>query len=224
MSGPRRRRTAALYTKDRHEVNLSTAPPLHARFLQSAADSAGLPPDRGAEVAFVGRSNSGKSSALNALAGQKVLARVSKTPGRTQLINFFALDERRRLVDLPGYGYARVPPAQRAAWGRLITHYLDRRRSLRGLVLVMDVRHPLTPLDEQLLALARATHRPVQVLLTKSDKLGGGAGRAACRALEARLAALGVSAGVQLFSAATHEGVTPARRVLARWLELTANG
>src|ERR687892_1810729 len=143
-----------------------------ARFSASAHDLDALPPDVGAEVAFAGRSNAGKSSAINALAGRKRLAFVSRTPGRTQTINFFDCGANRRLVDLPGYGYAAVSQKERAHWGKLIGAYLQIRRSLRGLVLIVDARHPLTPLDRQLLGWHAASGQPVLVLLTKADKLG----------------------------------------------------
>src|SRR5919106_6455966 len=143
-----------------------------ARFLASAHELRELPPDIGAEVAFAGRSNAGKSSAINALTHRKRLAFVSKTPGRTQTINFFDCGANRRLVDLPGYGYAAAPEKERAHWGRLISAYLQGRRSLRGVVLIVDARHPLTPLDRQLLGWHAPSGQPLLVLLTKSDKLG----------------------------------------------------
>ena len=140
-------------------------------FVTTVADTRMLPPARGAEVAFVGRSNAGKSSALNALAHRKRIAFVSKTPGRTQHINFFRVGEDRYLVDLPGYGYAAVPAAARAHWHELIGGYLQTRSSLRGVVLIMDARHPLTELDWKLIAWLKPTGRPMHVLLSKSDKL-----------------------------------------------------
>src|SRR3990167_7795714 len=123
----------------------------HATFLKSAAQMHQLPEDKGIEVAFVGRSNAGKSSALNTLTAQKKLARTSKTPGRTQLINLFVLDDERRLVDLPGYGYAKVSETTRLQWQRLLAEYLQKRTALKGLIILMDSRHPLTVLDEQLI-------------------------------------------------------------------------
>ncbi len=195
-----------------------------ARFQLSVAHAAQLPPDRGFEVAFAGRSNAGKSSALNAIAGRHRLAHASKTPGRTQLLNFFTLDESRRLVDLPGYGYARVATAVRANWQRALAEYFETRRSLHGLILVMDARHPLGALDERLLDLAQATGRPVHILLSKADKLSGGAARAACQEVEAKLAALGLAATAQLFSAVSKQGVEEVRGVLGRWLGFGAAG
>ncbi|HYW76439.1 MAG TPA: ribosome biogenesis GTP-binding protein YihA/YsxC [Gammaproteobacteria bacterium] len=144
-----------------------------ARFLTSAAAMRGLPPDQGSEVAFVGRSNAGKSSAINRLCARRNLARTSSTPGRTRLLNFFALDEDAfiRLVDLPGYGYAKAPKTEQAKWAKLIEAYLAERRSLTGLVLLADSRLPLKPTDEQLLDWSRASELPTLVLLTKADKL-----------------------------------------------------
>lgn len=178
-----------------------------------------LPPDRGAEVAFVGRSNSGKSSAINAITGLKHLAYVSRTPGRTQSINFFGWGPNRRLVDLPGYGYAAVPARQTRLWAMLISPYLQTRASLRGLVLVMDVRHPFMERDRLLLEWAAPLKRPVLVLLTKCDKLGR---QQALRALElgwATLASLYPHGGIQLFSATSGLGVANARAAIMRWLE-----
>ncbi len=144
-----------------------------ARFLTSAAAMRGLPPDEGREVAFVGRSNAGKSSAINRLCARRSLARTSSTPGRTRLLNFFALDDDAliRLVDLPGYGYAKAPKSEQAKWAKLIEAYLANRRSLTGLVLLADSRIPLKPTDEQLLDWSRVSELPTLVLLTKADKL-----------------------------------------------------
>ena len=137
-----------------------------------------LPPDTGAEVSVSGRSNAGKSSAINVITGRKGLARTSKAPGATRLINFFELEPGRRLVDLPGYGFAKVPGAMREHWGELISAYFKRRESLRGAIVVMDVRHPLTANDRDMLAVALSRNVPVHVLLTKADKLGRGRGAA----------------------------------------------
>src|SRR5574344_3130863 len=145
-----------------------------AQFLISAARVDQCPPDEGLEVAFVGRSNSGKSSALNTLT-RASLARTSKTPGRTQLLNFFALDEDRRLVDLPGYGYAKVPIPLKLHWQQHLEAYLSSRESLCGVVLMMDIRHPLTEFDRMMLDWALASRLPIHVLLTKADKLTFGA-------------------------------------------------
>lgn len=187
-----------------------------ARFLTSAASLTGLPPDRGREAAFAGRSNAGKSSALNAITGVSGLARVSKTPGRTRLINFFALDDGKRLADLPGYGYAKVPEAERRRWAGLLEGYFQERQALAGLMLVMDVRHPLTDYDRQLLAFAAPLARPVHVLLSKADKLGRSAAQKSLAGVKRGLVGL---ASAQLFSAHSGEGIEEAQRILERWLE-----
>src|SRR5215207_9456771 len=176
------------------------------RFLASAHDTKELPPDTGAEIAFAGRSNAGKSSAINALTHRKRLAFVSKTPGRTQTINFFDCGPNRRLVDLPGYGYAAVPQKERAHWGMLVGAYLQSRASLRGLVIIVDSRHPLTPLDRQLLQWHAPSGQPVLVLLTKSDKLGSSEAGKSLKAAKEALPALHPSATVQLFSAVDGTG------------------
>jgi GTP-binding protein len=177
------------------------------------------PPDIGLEVAFAGRSNSGKSSALNVITNQKTLARTGKTPGRTQHINFFSVDDRRRLVDLPGYGYAKVPREVKARWQRAIAHYLETRRSLRGVILLMDIRHPLKDFDRQVLAWCHAAGLPLHVLLTKADKLKRGPARAALLEVRREIAELHPLATVQLFSALTPAGADEARAILDHWLE-----
>lgn len=146
-------------------------PYTQAVFLKSAARVNHLPPDEGFEVAFAGRSNAGKSSALNCLTGIKQLARTSKTPGRTQLINLFGIDESRRLVDLPGYGYAKVAQQVKEDWQKNLAHYLDVRQCLRGLILLMDSRHPLKELDQMMIDWSINRQLPVHILLTKADKL-----------------------------------------------------
>lgn len=186
-----------------------------ARFLLSCAQHAQLPADDLPEVAFAGRSNAGKSSALNALCAQGGLARVSKTPGRTQLLNLFEVPGLGRLVDLPGYGYAEVPAAVRQGWRALVGGYLESRPNLRGVVLVMDVRHPLTDFDRQMLDWCGARNQAVHVLLTKSDKLGFGASRSALKSVTATIAP---RFSVQLFSAPEKTGIDEARAVLRRWL------
>ena len=191
------------------------------KFSRSANAMRDLPPDEGAEVAFAGRSNAGKSSALKALAAHTGLARVSKTPGRTQLINIFELDATRRLVDLPGYGYAKVPIAVRDHWRGLVDNYLKLRKSLKGAVLIIDSRHPLKEFDRQMLAYAEAIDLPCHVLLTKSDKLSRGE---AARTLALTRAELGANGGadarvsVQLFSATAKVGLDEARHTVMRWL------
>lgn len=188
-------------------------------FMLGAARARQFPHDDGLEVAVAGRSNAGKSSALNVITGRRSLARVSKTPGRTREINFFELDEGRRLVDLPGYGYARVPEAVKLAWQRLMTEYFHSRHSLRGLVVVMDCRHPLTDYDQQMLAWCADAGLPVHVLLTKADKLSRGAAMAVLHQVRDRLGSLyKEAASVQLFSSLKRNGVEEARELLSDWL------
>ena len=184
----------------------------NAKFLLSADAPRQFPADLGAEVAIAGRSNAGKSSALNSLVGRKALARTSRTPGATRLINFFELAPGLRLVDLPGYGYAAVPGEMRRRWGALMEAYFGARRSLKGVVIVMDARHPLTPHDRAMLELAASRALPVHLLLTKSDKLGRGAARATLLAVQR---ATGSGATVQLFSSSTGDGLAEARSRLA---------
>lgn len=193
-----------------------------ATFLISAAKLSQLPEGEGGEVAFAGRSNAGKSSAINTITNIKGLARTSKTPGRTQLINYFSLDEQRHLVDLPGYGYAKVPEAMKLQWQAVLAQYLQTRKSLRGLVLVMDVRHPLTPYDEQMLNWAEQVAMPVHVLLTKSDKLSRGAAGSVLLKVRNSMAKRSNETSVQLFSSLNRVGVDEAHAVLDRWLGLSA--
>ncbi|MFO1418271.1 MAG: ribosome biogenesis GTP-binding protein YihA/YsxC [Methylotetracoccus sp.] len=189
------------------------------RFLISAAEVRGAPPDVGAEVAFAGRSNAGKSSAINALVGQRSLARTSKTPGRTQLLNFFSVDFERRLVDLPGYGYAKVSGERRNAWHHLVDRYVRERRSLAGIVLVMDIRHPLTEFDMLMLQWGERLGRAMHILLTKADKLGRGAAKSALLGTRQRLEHDGLeSVSVQLFSAHDRTGIDEAHAILDRLL------
>ena len=174
-----------------------------------------LPPDRGREVAFAGRSNAGKSSAINALTGRRSLARTSRTPGRTRLVNFFELDEGRRLVDLPGYGYAKVPLSMRREWEALVGRYLESRDSLAGVVVLMDIRHPLTGLDATLLDWCRAACLPVLAVLTKADKLPRGRRAAVLAEVRGSLAGDGAVARAMVFSATKPIG----RRELAEGLD-----
>ena len=196
----------------------------HARFLTSVPKASLAPPDAGAEVAFAGRSNAGKSSALNVITRQRALARTSKTPGRTRQINFFALDDGLRLVDLPGYGYAKVPQAMKAQWQQQLTEYLETRVSLRGLILLMDCRHPLTEFDRQMLRWCAAAELPVHVLLTKADKLKRGPANASLLSVRPQLAQLHPQATVQLFSALNNTGVDQASEVVAAWLSRACDG
>lgn len=190
-----------------------------ASFLISAPSLRQCPPDIGAEVAFAGRSNAGKSSAINALTGQRKLARTSKTPGRTQLLNFFALDETRRLVDLPGYGFAKVPLAVKNEWQRNLDEYLSSRATLRGLVLLMDIRHPLQPFDTQMLDWAQRASMPMHVLLTKADKLNYGAAKTALLAVRNKLPRSATPTSIQLFSALNNDGLDTLQQQLNNWLE-----
>ena len=186
---------------------------VHAQFLRAVGRAADLPPPGPPEVAFAGRSNVGKSSAINALAGRRALARVSKTPGRTQTINFYSIGEEARLVDLPGYGYARVPQSMRAQWRELVGAYLAADRNVVGVVVIMDARHPLTPLDIQLIEWLG--ERPVAVLLSKADKLSR---QEQERTLSEVRRGLGRHAAT-LFSSVTKQGVEECRDLLEQWLE-----
>jgi GTP-binding protein len=194
-----------------------------AQFVGSAARLDQAPPDHGHEVAFAGRSNAGKSSAINTLCDQKALARTSKTPGRTQLLNFFALDDERRLVDLPGYGYAKVSVNIKRDWQGSLADYLERRQSLRGLILLMDLRHPLKDHDRQLLDWAASIGLPVHVLLTKADKLKRGPAGNVLQAVRRQLADYGDRVSVQLFSALKRSGVEQVYAVLDAWLQVPAD-
>ncbi len=190
-----------------------------AQFLKSAPTLRECPPDEGAEVAFAGRSNAGKSSAINTLTGNSKLARTSKTPGRTQLLNFFSLDEQHRLVDLPGYGFAKVPLAVKNEWQQHLDAYLSARRSLRGLVLLMDIRHPLQPFDTLLLEWAARSKMAVHVLLTKADKLTYGAGKTTLLQTQKLMKGMpGLEVSSQLFSAHNGQGLEELQRHLDGWL------
>jgi GTP-binding protein len=186
-----------------------------ARFLTSVAAPAQFPADVGAEVAFAGRSNAGKSSAINAITQRRGLARTSKTPGRTRLLNYFELAPARRLVDLPGYGYASVAAAERGAWLPLLES-LRARASLKGLFVIVDSRRGLTEGDEGVFEWAQGAHR-LHVLLSKADKLNRGESAAVLRATSTRLAGRGT---VQLFSALRGIGLHEAQETLATWLGL----
>jgi GTP-binding protein len=188
-----------------------------ATFLTSVADSRQLPADQGTEIAIAGRSNSGKSSALNALTGRQALARVSKIPGRTQMINFFQISEQRYLVDLPGYGYARVGAEVQRRWQRSLEAYLAQRRALVGLVLLMDVRHPATELDCQLLDWSEQRGLPCHILLTKCDKVGRGRGMETLRKVQQTHARADRGHSIQLFSATKKVGLDQLAEVLDVW-------
>jgi len=187
-----------------------------ARFLAAAVRLDQAPPDSGREVAFAGRSNAGKSSAINTICHQRQLARTSKTPGRTQQLVFFSLDEKRRLVDLPGYGFAKVSASIKDQWQRVMADYLERRRSLAGLVVVMDIRHPLTPFDHQMLEWSRRSHLAVLLLLTKSDKLKRGAASSVLAQVRRAVSEDRERVAVELFSAHTRHGI----EAVHGWLDL----
>jgi len=193
-----------------------------AKFLISAAKLSQTPPDDGMEVAFAGRSNAGKSSALNVLCQQKSLARTSKTPGRTQLLNFFSIDEQRRLVDLPGYGFAKVSEQVKKQWQQALADYLENRSSLRGVVLMVDVRHPMKQFDLQMLEWSNQIGLPVHILLTKADKLGRGAAAKNLQLVRNEIGPFGDGVTAQLFSALKRQGIDEAHEVLDGWLELEA--
>ena len=192
----------------------------NAQFEISVAKPNGLPPPAGPEVAFAGRSNAGKSSAINTLCDHVRLAFVSKTPGRTQLINFFRLRNGAVLVDLPGYGYAEVPEAIRLQWQRLLEDYLTRRPNLVGLILIMDSRHPLKDRDRVMIGWFAPSGRPIHVLLTKSDKLTRSEQAATLAAVRKELAPLGEQVTVQLFSSLKKTGIEEAERVVGSWLSV----
>jgi GTP-binding protein len=188
-----------------------------AEFIKSATRRREFPPDSGREVAFAGRSNSGKSSAINAILGTRKLARTSKTPGRTQLINFFAVGPERRVVDLPGYGFARVPPDVQRSWQRMLEEYFQSRRSLAGVLITADIRRGLTELDRDMLGWALPLGVPVGLLLTKADKLSRGAAIAQRRAIAAETG--DEVASLTLFSALKGQGVPEAQDLLKAWLD-----
>lgn len=187
-------------------------------FLTSAAKLSQSPPDEGYEIAFAGRSNAGKSSAINTLCDQKSLARTSRTPGRTQLVNFFTIDEQRRFVDLPGYGYAKVAEQVKLDWQETLAHYLKERQCLRGLMLVMDARHPLKDYDLQMLEWANAIPLPLHILLTKVDKLNRQTSDANLDKVNQVLQEYSIDFTAQLFSASKRWGIDEAHSKLDAWL------
>jgi GTP-binding protein len=188
-----------------------------ATFVTSAANLAACPPESLAEVAFAGRSNAGKSSAINAITNQTRLARISKTPGRTQLINFFGLAEGRFLVDLPGYGFAKVPLSVKNKWQEELEKYLRRRQVLCGLILLSDIRHPLKEFDRMMIDWAVQSGLPLHLLLTKSDKLKRGAAQNTLLAVQKELRPFD-NVTVQLFSSLKNDGVIEVRAKLDEWL------
>jgi GTP-binding protein len=190
-----------------------------ATFTLSAPDIRRLPADSGIEVAFAGRSNAGKSSALNTLTNQRGLARTSKTPGRTQLINIFEIAENKRLVDLPGYGFAKVPLEMKKKWQKALGEYLEKRECLKGLVILMDIRHPLKDLDMDLIQWAVDGELPVLALLTKSDKLSQGKVSGQVLAVRKELASLNADIKVQAFSSLKRTGSEQADKVICDWFQ-----
>lgn len=209
-------------TSDNKHANLTPISFKKAIFLQSASAIENCPEDTGSEVAFAGRSNSGKSSAINTLTQNTKLARTSRTPGRTQLINFFSLSDTQRLVDLPGYGYAKVPIKMKLEWNRQLERYLVHRESLRGLVLLMDIRHPMRDQDQQMLEWATQATMPVHILLTKADKLKRGPASSTLLQVRGALAKHGDLISVQLFSSLKNQGIGELESVLKRWLTDTS--
>jgi GTP-binding protein len=184
------------------------------KFINSSPHLRHTPPDQGREVAFAGRSNAGKSSAINTLTRQTGLARTSKTPGRTQLLNFFEINEKQRFVDLPGYGYAKVPLSVKEEWHKLMETYLSQRKSLCGIVLVMDVRHPLTDFDWQMVEWCSHQQLPLHILLTKADKLAYGAAKTTLLQVQKELATVNLPLSLQLFSALKKSGIDEAHQAL----------
>jgi len=188
-----------------------------ATFTISAPDIRKLPEDSGIEVAFAGRSNAGKSSALNTLTNQRGLARISKTPGRTQLINVFEIGDNKRLIDLPGYGFAKVPLEMKKKWQKALGEYLEKRESLKGLVVLMDIRHPLKDLDMDLIQWAADSELPVLALLTKCDKLSQGKRSAEVLKVKKALAPLNADIRVQAFSSLKRTGAEQADTIICDW-------
>lgn len=191
----------------------------NATFLLSAAKLEQLPADEGMEIAFIGRSNAGKSSALNTITGIKGLAHTSKTPGRTQTINVYPLDNKHRFIDLPGYGYAKVPLTVKARWQETINAYLQSRESLKGLVIIMDIRHPLKESDQQIINWAVACRIPLHILLSKSDKLNHGAAVMTLRQVQEALHEIDPTITVQLFSSQDRTGLDEAKALLTSWFK-----
>ncbi|MDD4914453.1 MAG: ribosome biogenesis GTP-binding protein YihA/YsxC [Methylococcales bacterium] len=190
-----------------------------AKFINSAPRLQDAPPDQGMEIAFAGRSNSGKSSAINTLVQQNALARVSKTPGRTQLLNFFAIDDSRKLVDLPGYGYAKVPESIKKEWQKMMETYLKERKALCGIVLIMDIRHPLTEFDWQMVEWCEHSGLPLHILLTKADKLNYGAAKNTQLKVQRELGKASIAVTIQLFSALNKTGIDDIHYILDEWFK-----
>lgn len=192
-----------------------------AKFMSSSPSLKGSPTDEGKEIAFAGRSNAGKSSAINTLTRQNSLARISKTPGRTQMLNFFAINDQQRFVDLPGYGYAKVPLEVKNKWHQMMEIYLTNRKSLCAIILVMDVRHPLTEFDWQMIEWCQHTGLPLHILLTKADKLTFGAAKNTLLQVQRELNGVNVPITVQLFSALKKTGVDEVHSALDELFSIT---
>jgi GTP-binding protein len=182
------------------------------------------PADEGWEVAFAGRSNAGKSSGLNALASQNSLARTSKTPGRTRELNYFEIDAQRRIVDLPGYGYAKVSRQMQNQWRKLLDDFLQNRQSLQGILIFMDIRHPMSNYDLQLIDWCEQSQLPLHILLTKADKLGYGAGKSTLLKIQRELEPANIPASAQTFSSLKKTGLDEAYEVLDSWFQLHNTG
>lgn len=191
-----------------------------ARYINSAPKLSDAPEDQGLEIAFAGRSNAGKSSAINTLTQQSSLARISKTPGRTRLLNFFEIDEQRKFVDLPGYGYAKVPVAVKQKWQKMMETYLQERKALCGIVLVMDVRHPLTEFDWQMIEWCEHAGLPLHILLTKADKLKFGAAKNTLLKVQKDLSEASIEITLQLFSSLKKTGVDDVHQILDEWFKI----
>ena len=189
-----------------------------AHFLTSAGTLSQCPEDDALEVAFIGRSNAGKSSAINILTEQPKLARTSKTPGRTQLLNYFEVDDKRYLVDLPGFGYAKVPPKMKLLWQKELTRYLEERQSLQGVILLVDIRHAFKDSDMMIIDWSSRAQMPLHILLTKADKLKHGAAKTALFSAQKELSSFGEHISLQLFSALKASGVDQLRKQLNAWL------
>lgn len=192
-----------------------------AKFINSAPRLKDAPPDQGMEIAFAGRSNAGKSSAINTLVQQNALARVSKTPGRTQLLNFFEIDPQRKLVDLPGFGYAKVPESMKKDWQQMMESYLKNRQALCGIVLVMDIRHPMTEFDWQMVEWCEHAKLPLHILLTKADKLKFGAAKSTLLQVQRELSRAEIVVTLQLFSALNKVGIDDVHQVLDEWFQFS---
>lgn len=187
------------------------------KFMLSASKLSEAPEDQGKEVAFAGRSNAGKSSAINTLTRQNSLARISKTPGRTQLLNFFEIDTTRKIVDLPGYGYAKVPLSVKKQWHQMMENYLHKRNALCGIILMMDIRHPLTDFDMQMIEWCEHTQLSLHILLTKADKLNFGAAKNTLLKVHRELSDIEVNVTLQLFSSLKKTGIDDTHEVLDQW-------